>query len=185
MPDMSESEVIARLKGTGYPILGNCQYDRGLQHASCARDGVAACHAPDRVRILGLLTVGGFACAVVRCFGCCATRVQFQFLPHNASFATHCPAGGRVRRFDFAMIDKCANPECGVRFLYLREGKLFVFDDRGDASAYRVGPEATSEYGRLSYHWLCASCCKTITVAVDHQNRLQLVPVACSTRQQH
>ncbi len=96
------------------------------------------------------------------------------------------PSRRRMRRVDSAMIDKCANPECEVRFLYLREGKLFVIDDRGDANAWRVGPKATSVgCGRLSYYWLCAMCSKTMSVAVDHQNALQLVPVDYSVPQEH
>ncbi len=83
------------------------------------------------------------------------------------------------------MINKCANPECEVPFRYLHEGRLFVIEDRGDTSVC-VGPNAASAAdGKLSYYWLCDSCCKMMIVAVDRQNGLRLVPVHCSSRQQN
>jgi hypothetical protein len=54
------------------------------------------------------------------------------------------------------MIAKCANPECGAPFRYLREGRLFQVDR--DAAGHRiVGPFLLSEGGpphQLEHFWL-------------------------------
>ena len=67
------------------------------------------------------------------------------------------------------MLDKCANPACSAKFLRLHDGRLFGTDLRGD------GKNNTScAEGQLQYFWLCRSCCRTMTVAVEKGKGLTL-----------
>ncbi len=72
------------------------------------------------------------------------------------------------------MIDKCANPACSSPFRSLRDGRVFVKEVEGDAS--RMG-RASSR--RLSYFWLCNSCCHTMTVIVEG-NDVKVRPMSVS-----
>ena len=78
------------------------------------------------------------------------------------------------------MLDNCANPACSVKFLRLHEGRLFVTEvegaDQGNGGHAR----------QRQYFWLCSSCCRTMTVAVEKGKRPQVVPLpefAAATRQ--
>ncbi len=78
------------------------------------------------------------------------------------------------------MIAKCANPECGAPFRYLREGRLFEVDL--DAAGHRVvGPFRIAENGgpphRLEHFWLCGACCRRLTLAIDPQHGVVTVPL--------
>jgi hypothetical protein len=64
------------------------------------------------------------------------------------------------------MLSKCANPECSTRFLYLRGGKLFRWDQLEgvkDASI-NPGPTITKESHRVEFFWLCDRCAPRMTV---------------------
>jgi hypothetical protein len=52
------------------------------------------------------------------------------------------------------MVAKCANPECGAPFLYLRQGKLFAIPR----------PALSVRATRLEYFWLCGNCSGTLTI---------------------
>ncbi|HVP42401.1 MAG TPA: hypothetical protein VMS96_03160 [Terriglobales bacterium] len=77
------------------------------------------------------------------------------------------------------MIAKCANPECGAPFRYLREGRLFQVDQ--DPAGHRlVGPFLIAETGpphRLEHFWLCGACCRRLTLAIDPQRGVVPVPL--------
>jgi hypothetical protein len=60
------------------------------------------------------------------------------------------------------MLRKCANPECSVPFRYLHEGKLFVLEIAGQRR-------------KLDCHWLCDSCCRTLTVTSGSGQGITLV----------
>ena len=77
------------------------------------------------------------------------------------------------------MLAKCANPACSAKFLRLHDGRLFVTEVEG-ADQSNGGHARQREY-----FWLCSSCCRTMTVAVDKGRRPQVVPLpdAAATRQ--
>ncbi len=45
------------------------------------------------------------------------------------------------------MVSRCANPDCGAPFLYLREGKLVAVRRAGEGHGSRV-----------EFFWLCGMC---------------------------
>ena len=53
------------------------------------------------------------------------------------------------------MVAKCANPKCATPLRYLHQGRLFVIWPRRAAIALQ---------GRIDYRWLCASCCRSMTI---------------------
>ncbi len=70
------------------------------------------------------------------------------------------------------MLSKCANPACGAPFQYLREGKLFKFEmtPSGDASGKKPAR-------KVEHFWLCGSCAATMTLALEHQQNVVVVPL--------
>lgn len=74
------------------------------------------------------------------------------------------------------MLSKCANPECTVPFFYLRDGKLFRVERPDD------------DGGRLSHNvehfWLCRNCAATLTLHVDKEGRVTVVPQLPGSRPQ-
>jgi hypothetical protein len=64
------------------------------------------------------------------------------------------------------MLSKCANPECSTRFLYMRGGKLFRWDQlQGvkDSNA-SPGPAIKGDSRRVEFFWLCEKCAPRMTV---------------------
>lgn len=76
------------------------------------------------------------------------------------------------------MIAKCANPECGAPFRYLREGRIFQVD-RDPCGRRIVGPFLISEGPphQLEHFWLCGECARTLTLAVDPERGVVTVPL--------
>lgn len=72
------------------------------------------------------------------------------------------------------MVGKCANPECSVRFKYLRDGKLFHIDMREYG-----GPDGTCEVCGCPLHvrhfWLCNTCSQRMTIAVTKAGLVQVI----------
>jgi hypothetical protein len=64
------------------------------------------------------------------------------------------------------MVAKCANPDCSVPFLYLREGKLFAIPRPG------VSVRAT----RVEYFWLCGNCAGKLAIDSRRQGGMRLTP---------
>jgi hypothetical protein len=61
------------------------------------------------------------------------------------------------------MVSKCANPGCPVTFRYLRDGRLFLVEDRAQH--------------QLRHYWLCGSCSLAMTVVPQHGRAgIELVP---------
>jgi hypothetical protein len=64
------------------------------------------------------------------------------------------------------MLSKCANPECSTRFLYLRGGKLFRWDQlegvkqAGTDSALTIKKHSHE----VEFFWLCDKCAPKMTV---------------------
>lgn len=60
------------------------------------------------------------------------------------------------------MVNFCANAECGKPLLYLREGRIFLFDvatGTGDADGKRLR--------HLEHFWLCGACSQNLTLIQD------------------
>lgn len=67
------------------------------------------------------------------------------------------------------MLTKCANPNCREEFRSLRSGRLFVAEPKTHT---RGATTATGRRGKLEYFWLCAACCKSMRVSVDHDHHV-------------
>ena len=74
------------------------------------------------------------------------------------------------------MISKCANPNCGAPFRYLREGKLFQL---------YTGPEPQSASGsnqniarQMEYFWLCGRCAATMRLEFEKKDGAAIVRLA-------
>lgn len=78
------------------------------------------------------------------------------------------------------MVSKCANPDCTTRFTYLREGKLFRFEDL-ETAADRSQPHlvaAKKAPRRTEHFWLCGPCSAVMTVAYDRaQGSITTMPL--------
>lgn len=78
------------------------------------------------------------------------------------------------------MISKCANPECEVRFRYLRSGKLFHFDV--STTEVRHGTAGTRSIPKklphkIEHFWLCADCADSLTLKLDNKEGVIVVPI--------
>ena len=70
------------------------------------------------------------------------------------------------------MLSKCANPACYSRFRYFHEGKLFVLEPKLVSGRE---PEQMDTFDRLRCAWLCASCCRYLTIRMDEQREMLAV----------
>jgi hypothetical protein len=70
------------------------------------------------------------------------------------------------------MFDKCANPVCPAIFRNLRDGRVFVTEVE---SEYQSSDSGHARKRR--YFWLCSSCCRTMTLAVEKGKGAQVVPL--------
>ncbi len=68
------------------------------------------------------------------------------------------------------MVSRCANPECGAPFLYLREGRLIAVR-RGEG-----------RHGRVEFFWLCGACTSRLTLETGANCAGTLVALAENTR---
>jgi len=60
------------------------------------------------------------------------------------------------------MLSKCANPECSTRFLHMRGGKLFRWDQlQGVRNSHLL---TKKEARRVEFFWLCETCAPRMTV---------------------
>ena len=70
------------------------------------------------------------------------------------------------------MVSNCANPKCSKPLVYLREGRIFVFD----VPIHRL-PEEGSARGshRLEHFWLCGECSQTLILQQAGDRSIQLI----------
>jgi hypothetical protein len=70
------------------------------------------------------------------------------------------------------MVSNCANPKCSKPLVYLREGRIFVFD----VPINRL-PEEGSGRGshRLEHFWLCGECSQTLLLQQAGDRSIQLI----------
>ncbi len=71
------------------------------------------------------------------------------------------------------MISKCANPNCGAPFRYLREGKLFQLYT-GSQPASAGGTDAKTSR-QMEYFWLCGRCAATLRLEFQKKNGAAIV----------
>ena len=73
------------------------------------------------------------------------------------------------------MISHCSNPKCRKPLLYLREGKIYIFELRDTAA---LPSKRGSPAHRLEYFWLCGPCSKRFRIekAVDDSIRIIAKP---------
>lgn len=75
------------------------------------------------------------------------------------------------------MLSKCANAACSSVFRYLHEGKLFLIEP--EAGLTKGKSEATlrdtDQSRAIDYVWLCSSCCRGMTVYIDHERKIRVV----------
>jgi hypothetical protein len=64
------------------------------------------------------------------------------------------------------VVGRCANPECGVPFLYFRDGKLFRFDLSAYSTPVRSQPDGAT-HRRIEDFWLCGSCAQKMTLVSE------------------
>lgn len=69
------------------------------------------------------------------------------------------------------MVSNCANPACVKPLLYLREGRIYVFD----AALGTIGCGKKGER-RLEHYWLCGACAKSLVLAQDAQGWIRILP---------
>jgi len=64
------------------------------------------------------------------------------------------------------MLSKCTNPECSTRFLYMRGGKLFRWDQLQGVKdpGVKSGLTIKKESRRVEFFWLCDKCAPRMTV---------------------
>jgi hypothetical protein len=76
------------------------------------------------------------------------------------------------------MLSKCANPACCAKFLHLSEGKLYLVDFKAAAFGRRAEADSrcTEKPAALEYFWLCSSCARTMTIQIDKNCQVGVVP---------
>jgi hypothetical protein len=73
------------------------------------------------------------------------------------------------------MVSKCANPECGRPFKYLRDGQIFVCDRGADE------PRGIQSNLIEKVLFLCADCARTHAI-IDNNGYPLLVPMKKENR---
>jgi hypothetical protein len=70
------------------------------------------------------------------------------------------------------MVEKCANPACSATFLRLRDGRVFI--EEIEALPASDGKKPSRQ---VHYHWLCNSCCRTMTIVAEKGRGIRVVPL--------
>ncbi len=79
------------------------------------------------------------------------------------------------------MLSKCANPDCSEAFHYYGQGRLFeVHFENADlcekAGRIPFDQEMKKTDKSVEHFWLCPSCSDRLTVALDRQNNVLILP---------
>jgi len=79
------------------------------------------------------------------------------------------------------MLSKCANPECSEAFRYYGEGKLFEVHFENAALCEKAGrmpfdQELKQSDKSVEHFWLCSGCADKLTVGLDRQNNVLILP---------
>ena len=82
------------------------------------------------------------------------------------------------------MLSQCANPSCSQPLSSLSEGRLFQFEIVSiSISASDDAAEKLDEtpHRQTAHFWLCASCAKTMTLALEPLSGLRLLALEPAT----
>jgi hypothetical protein len=80
--------------------------------------------------------------------------------------------GERLRRMESQMVSNCANPKCSKPLVYLREGRIFVFD----VPINRTAEESSGRGSHcLEHFWLCGECSQTLLLQQASDRSVQLI----------
>jgi hypothetical protein len=79
------------------------------------------------------------------------------------------------------MLSKCANPDCSEALHYLGQGRIFEvhFEDADlceKAGRVPFDMELKKQDRSVEHFWLCAKCSDKLTVALDRQNKVFILP---------
>ncbi len=74
------------------------------------------------------------------------------------------------------MVSKCANPQCSAEFYRLSDGKVFSIHSNPRLQASKK-PAA-----RVEHFWLCSNCAAKMTVALDRNREVVVLPKKAQTR---
>ncbi len=80
------------------------------------------------------------------------------------------------------MLSKCANPACSNRFQYLREGKLFQFEILPPEAHPGLRLIEKIPARRVEHFWLCSHCAPRMTLALQEQRNVVVVPLEHAIR---
>ena len=72
------------------------------------------------------------------------------------------------------MVSQCANPKCSKPLVYLREGRIFIFDMPATPTAGIASSGRASH--RLEHFWLCGDCCRILLLHQNTEGTLELRP---------
>jgi hypothetical protein len=72
------------------------------------------------------------------------------------------------------MFRNCVNPDCGVPFSHVREGRFFTVDRVLTADSARSDEDQKEQF------WLCGTCSKSFKVVVE-DGRITTVPIELET----
>jgi hypothetical protein len=75
-----------------------------------------------------------------------------------------------------AMIAKCANPMCSSIFRYLHEGKVYVLHCHESSNDWSSRANFCGLLRNAQYAWLCDRCAKEMSVILDFENRIKVIP---------
>jgi hypothetical protein len=79
------------------------------------------------------------------------------------------------------MLSRCANSQCSIAFLRLRQGKLFLVETECMAQAGELmppsSPQTRQRPRRVERYWLCDQCAAVWTLVHDQHQGIVLVPL--------
>jgi hypothetical protein len=76
------------------------------------------------------------------------------------------------------MLSKCANPDCSASFHYLHDGRLFELHVGKGGN----GDTSKKPSQNVERYWLCSKCSVTLTLAVDPDNKILVLPLRTRLR---
>jgi hypothetical protein len=79
------------------------------------------------------------------------------------------------------MLSKCANPSCSEAFHYFGQGRLFEVHFEDAELCEKAGRvpfelELKKQDKTVEHFWLCPKCSTELTVALDRQNNVLILP---------
>jgi hypothetical protein len=79
------------------------------------------------------------------------------------------------------MLSKCANPACTEAFHYFGQGRLFEVHFEDAELCEKAGRvpfelELKKQAKSVEHFWLCPKCSDNLTVALDRQNNVSILP---------